>query len=425
MRQPLGRAVRASLCVLLLACLALAGCSPAARPGGSSGPGAREETSPASPAAVSRTIEAAALSAGYLVQAVGEDGRFAYLVNMNPDVEVADDYNILRHAGTIYSMAQYYALEPDPAVLEAMLRAGAYLRDEALGPVPDGEDMLAVWSDPAEDRDIPEQAKLGGAGLGLVALCSIEQARPGFTPLEDLRKLGRFITYLQKDDGSYHSKYIPSAGGRQDEWISLYYPGEAALGLAMLHELDTEGGWLEPAARSIEYLALEREGQAEVPADHWVLLATDTIFHEAGPDELPVSRELFFSHALRISEGMLAEQIVDPGKPVLYGGFTRDGRTTPTSTRLEGLQAVLGFLPEDHERRPAIESAVERGISFLLRSQVTEGEFAGAFPRSVRRMQGDSEEAREFNEEATEVRIDYVQHALSALVANIRLETAE
>lgn len=425
MRQPLGSAVRASLCVLLLACLALAGCSPAARPGDTSGPGGSEETLPPPPASASSTVEAAALSAAYLTEAVGEDGRFAYLVNMNPDVEVPDDYNILRHAGTIYAMAQYYDLEPDPALLEAMLRAGAYLRDEALGPVPDGEDMLAVWSDPAEDRDIPEQAKLGGAGLGLVALCSIERVRPGFTPLEDLRRLGRFITYLQKDDGSYHSKYIPSAGGRQDEWISLYYPGEAALGLAMLHELDPSGGWLEPAARSIEYLALEREEQAEAPADHWVLLATDTIFELAGAGELPVSRELLFDHALRISDGMLAEQMVDPAKPVLYGGFTRDGRTTPASTRLEGLQAVLGFLPADHEKRPAVESAVERGISFLLRAQVTEGEFAGAFPRSVMRMQGDSEEAREFNEEATEVRIDYVQHALSALVANIRLEGAE
>jgi len=415
-------ALRALLCALLLASVALAGCSPP--PERAEQNGGREAT-PTPPGDVSSTAQAAAFAATYLVGAVGEDGRFVYRINMNPDVEVRDDYNILRHAGTVYSMAQYYELEPDPAVLEAMLRAGAYLRDEALGPVPDGADMLAVWSDPTEDRDIPEQAKLGGAGLGLVALCSIERVQPGFTPLEDLRRLGRFITYLQKDDGSYHSKYVPSAGGRQDEWVSLYYPGEAALGLAILHELDPSGGWLEPAARSIEYLALDREKQAEVPADHWVLLATEKIFELASREELPVSRELLESHALRICEAMLAEQIDDPARPALHGGFARDGRTTPTSTRLEGLQAVLGFLPAEHEMRPVIESAVERGIGFLLRAQVTEGEYAGAFPRSVVRVGGDSERAREFNEDATEVRIDYVQHALSALVANIRLTNAQ
>ena len=97
--------------------------------------------------------------------------------------------------------------------------------------------MLAVWSEPEVNRSgKPLQAKLGGTGLGLVALLSLENIQPGFTPLADLQALGRFTVYMQKEDGSFYSKYIPSAGGRWDEWQSLFYPGEAALGLLMLYQ---------------------------------------------------------------------------------------------------------------------------------------------------------------------------------------------
>jgi len=81
---------------------------------------------------------------------------------------------------------------------------------------------------------------------------------------------------------------------------------------------------------------------------------------------------------------------------------------------LEGLQAALSFLPSDHEVRERIESAVPHGISFLLRAQISEGAFSGAFPRAVDKvyiLQSD-----EFNRRTTEVRIDYVQHALSATI---------
>jgi hypothetical protein len=404
---------------LLTACVLLAGCSTPLRE--------QPQTQPPAPAPV-ESVEssisaraAAGLSAGYLVDSVGDDGRFVYLVNMNPEVEVPEQYNILRHGGTIYSMGQYYQLEPDDEVLSAMMRAGRYLQAEAVKPVPGEDDMLAVWSDPLEERKRPVQAKLGGAGLGLVALLSIEEAQPGFTPLDDLRGIGRFIAYLQKDDGSYYSKYIPSEGGRWDEWESLYYPGEAALGLVMLHELDPSDEWLVPAAKTLEYLARTREGQTDVPADHWALLATEKLLDLEDGEALPVSRELLTDHAIQIADKILSTQIISPARPEVDGGFARNGGTTATATRLEGLQAVLAFLPADHEARPRIQIAVDRGIAFLLRTQVTEGEFAGAFPRTLVRRDEDAEDAEEFNETATEVRVDYVQHALSALVRNVWL----
>ena len=63
-------------------------------------------------------------SAHYLVNATRENGMFEYLVNMDPDIRVKENYNILRHAGAIYAMSMHYQLSPGDNMLSAMQRAG-------------------------------------------------------------------------------------------------------------------------------------------------------------------------------------------------------------------------------------------------------------------------------------------------------------
>ena len=356
-------------------------------------------------------------SASYLKNHTKEDVMFYYLINMNPTIKVEKGYNILRHAGAMYAMSMHYQVKPDVNMRQALERAGTYLRDEAMGPISGKKDMLAIWSKPdVSNHGGPLQAKLGGTGLGLVALLSLEKIHPGFTPLSDLQKLGRFIVYMQKENGRFISKYIPSKGGYQDNWQSLFYPGEAVLGLLMLYEKDPSEVWIESAAKALAYLANSRKNKSDVPADHWALLATEKILSFKNSDEhLPVSRELLINHAIQICKKLLRKQIIAPGK-TYDGAFSNKGHTTPTATRLEGLLAALYFLPEDHEILKPIHSAVHRGTSFLVRSQVTEGNFTGAFPRSVGKKNRFLPGSGEFNRRATEVRIDFVQHALSAMI---------
>jgi hypothetical protein len=345
---------------------------------------------------------------------------FLYRLNMNPAVRVKEKYNILRHAGTVYSMTMTYQLQPDNNLKSAAERAGRYLRDQSIFPVPGKSDMSAVWSVPGVNKSgDPLQAKLGGTGLGLVALLSLEKLVAGFTPLSDLQSLGRFIVFMQKEDGSFYSKYIPSLGGRWDRWQSLYYPGEAALGLIMLYEKDHAPIWIEAASRALAYLAQRRKNRTNIPADHWALLATERLLSLEKKDHLPIPRELIMNHAVQICKSILQGQIQKSEHPGYLGGFSSDGRTTPTATRLEGLQAALSFLPPDHDLRQRIDSAVFEGISFLLRAQIREGAFAGAFPRAVDKIEQNNPQAKKFNRRATEVRIDYVQHALSAMIQYI------
>ena len=57
-----------------------------------------------------------------------------------------------------------------------------------------------------------------------------------------------------------------------------------------------------------------------------------------------------------------------------------------------------------------------RGIAFLNRSQIRAGRLRGGVPRRVREFRDDVEDARERTLPGT-VRIDYVQHAASAMLA--------
>jgi hypothetical protein len=322
----------------------------------------------------------------------------------------------------MYALGMYHERHPNQTTREVMTRAATFLRECCIQPLPERPELLAVWSPPEITYDTsPMEAKLGGAGLGLVALVSLAKMQPGAVPIDEVRRLGQFVAFLQRGDGSFYSKYIPSKGGPQGEWESLYYPGEAALGLLMLYELDASPQWVEAAARAMGYLAESRKDAPQLPADHWVLLATARLLPHYDTLPLPVPREAVLWHALQI-----CWSILDEGRavasvqqdPILQGGFVLDGRTTPTATRLEGLLAALTFLPlEEDALRQDIQQAADSGVDFLRRAMVQRGEHAGAMPRAIRRLQqGEPGSSSSFDQRATEVRVDYVQHALSAFL---------
>lgn len=360
----------------------------------------------------------------YLHLVIDKKGKFLYRFNLDSSTSVSPSYNLLRHAGTIYAMATHERLRGDGTDLPDILRAAGFLKRVALQAAENdkGNDtMLAIWSHPEITHSRkPAQVKLGGVGLGLVALASVEALSPGFTSRDSLRALGEFALYLQKEDGSFYSKYIPAQGGRDDSWTSLYYPGEAALGLVMLYELDSDPRWLLGAARALAYLARLRKGQQRVEADHWALLATARLLPQY--NQLlnpPAPRQQLIEHAMQVCESMLAEAYQHLDDPGNTGHFTRTDYTTPTATRLEGLQAALDILPHTPAYRAfrgQLETTIDRGIQFLLRAQIQEGDHRGAFLRNAYPPPAPSGVYRPPSGRATEFRIDYVQHALSALM---------
>jgi hypothetical protein len=353
---------------------------------------------------------AIALSGDYLERACDPDGKFVYQVNTDSGKK-SDSYNVVRHAGAMYALALLNQAHPDPQALDAMVRAAGFLRRNYIGPGV-RPDQLVVWSEPLaqQSKARHHDAELGGTGLSLVALAGLRQAQPKSVSLEELQSLGRFLLFLQRNDGSFIHKYRTESGPVED-WEVLYYPGEAALGFVALYEADHSRGWLVAAGKALSFLARSRARLSTVPADHWALMATAKLLPYCDQTSCPgSSREELVNHAIQICNSIVREQFRGSVAAGIDGAFDPTGRTAPTATRLEGLLAALEFLPPS-ELRTKIVAVTGRGIAFLLRMQIGSGPYSGGIPGAFATRSLDS----------SEIRIDYLQHALSAWIRYLNL----
>jgi len=165
-----------------------------------------------------------------------------------------------------------------------------------------------------------------------------------------------------------------------------------------------------------------------MPADHWSLIASAKILGYDGVDNEIKQRIL--SHAEKVVRSILSLQIKQSRYESLIGGFSLKGEITPTSTKVEGLNAIYPFI-SDREMMRQTKSCMDLAIDFILRTQIREAPFQGAWSRAMTRYdiapdkmanQIDMAEGfidskrREHNEVAGVIRIDYVQHSLSALI---------
>ncbi len=259
-------------------------------------------------------------AAEYLERKCDTRGEFAYLVDTDSG-EVSPSYNIIRHAGAIYALAMFNRLHPDSNAVGAMARAANFMRANYMAP-DHRSNALAIWSRPPPAKT---KAELGAAGLGLVALASVEQAKPNTIPIAQLESLGRFVLFLQRPDGSFYSRYLADTGPDRN-WQSLYYPGEAALGLISLYELDHSREWLTAAGRALSYLARSRTGPQELPLDHWALIATAKFLPYYDRSACPASRAELMRHATRICDRLLRGQITNAPDARLNGAFESSGK---------------------------------------------------------------------------------------------------
>lgn len=358
------------------------------------------------------------LGADYLVRNIESNGQFTYRVNLDTTRVVKPKYNTLRHAGAIYALCMYYEFSHSPKALEAAISASVFLKDSLMAPLIKHPQLIGIWSHGTINHDNdPSVIKLGGNGLGLLALAYLEKIKPGTTDIYVLQKMGDFILFMQKSNGGFYSKYYSDDRGKDDSWTSLYYPGEAALGLLMLYELDNDRKWLFAAAKALKYLTKLRANESIVEADHWALIATTILLKHYKDLELDIPAELFIDHGIQISKSILQAIPQFASNSPYYGCMTTDGRTTPTSTRLEGLLSFVNVIPVQRESLIlSILTVTNSGIGFLEKAQIRSGPFAGGITRALNIPVNDKLNfgvTPDFRRD-TEIRIDYVQHALCA-----------
>ncbi len=348
----------------------------------------------------SKLLEAARLSAKYLARNVDDQGRFNYIYDPLKDT-YPGGYNILRHAGTVYSMLEYYERAEDPEILKAAERGLSHIESSIEHMRKKGVGMAVV----VEDNEI----KLGGNALGALAIAKYIEVSGNREHLPQLQKLGEWILSVQEKDGDFGVHKQRFSDGAISDFRSAYYPGEAILALMRIHRLDPRSKWLDGATRAARFLVLARDKglkDHELPHDHWLLYGLEELYrHEKDP--------ILLEHALKISSEIIRGQNRNSVFPDWDGGFSNDPRSTPASTRMEGLAAAYRMASGagmSDEAEKILESLMA-GTDFISRNQIGPS-WAMYMKNPEASLGGVRESLTRFD-----VRIDYVQHALSAFLS--------
>lgn len=214
------------------------------------------------PVSASQSRQIVAASLDHLTRLVLPNGRFVYAHEAGDIAQAHEGYNLLRHCGTLWFMARAAADAPAPETRAAIRRAAAYLVRK-LEPAP--------WAQP----DRPTLAlvgkgvvKLGGLGLGLLALAQVGQHPDALPDLplgldETLSRMRRYALDEIEGDDFRHKRIL--ATGEVTAFRSDYYTGEAIFGLLVTGPADAD--------LTRVTTTLMRHGYGFAEQSHWMAYA--------------------------------------------------------------------------------------------------------------------------------------------------------
>jgi len=352
-----------------------------------------------------RLMAAVRLAGDYLVRMQLEDGSFHYSYDAAEDRASRHVYNIVRHAGTVCSLFELYSATREARYLDAARRGVIYLKTR-FRPAREKGALYVLDND--------GKAKLGAVGLALLALARQLAIDLASADHKSANGLAKMIIVMQREDGSFIS-YYPIRGDEPRGSVSLYYPGEAILGLMHLFKFNGDRRLLDAARRGADYLIESQRKMSPPPPDAWLIQALEAL-HNTGREQKYFNEKYdnkkYADHALRLAERMIADQYT-ASAPAGYAGAFGPGspRSTPAAARAEGLLAAYRIaLSIDDPRAARIEASLKASTRFQLSQQFT-ADNSNGLPDPERARGG-------FRESLTSkrIRIDYVQHNISSLL---------
>lgn len=296
----------------------------------------------------------------YLVRILDEKGRFDYEYYADTD-KSATNYNIVRHAGTAYSILFTYGYTGDKKYLEAGLRAKDYiienLKYQEYVPMPyHGKPGSVPPPFPEPDGSVKllalvegERVALGATALSLLAFTQIPTEALDPADAERIRHMVNLTWYLQCESGGFYTDYKEARTTKCPDPQPLYFPGETLLALNSLYQVRPEPAYLELSKKSIGF-ELKRFYDGTWP-DHWVMQALDLMQANA-PEQ--AKQDNWVKAADEMADKYIASQYMydrdyapEPPDPELEGGYRVKGgppRNTPTGSRSEAIAGVWRLL---------------------------------------------------------------------------------
>ncbi len=155
-------------------------------------------------------------SSGYLSSVCGDDGKFVY--GYYPiDNEVIAGYNMLRHAGTVWNLIMQYEMCGDESLVPVIERSLDFL-----GKHISYKDTKTAFLDDGTALNI------GGNGLAILAYTTYSEVFCTNKYNALIRALACGIVYMQKSDGSFIHTLNRNTFGTAEDYVIIYYDGEAA-----------------------------------------------------------------------------------------------------------------------------------------------------------------------------------------------------
>ncbi len=355
-------------------------------------------------------------AAHYLARIVDDAGAYRYLVDA-PTNKTIPGYNWPRHAGATFFLAQAAAVLDDPVVRYAAIRAASHMRDDVL--VACGKERcITDW----------EQADVGSNALALIAFTELARTGADASYLPTVKALAAFLRAQQREDGELMHMF-DRASGKPIDVQYLYFTGEAALALARAHAVTHDPKDLDAAQRALRHLVTKGwsffGSRYYWSEEHWTCQALDELWDRA-PDPEALA---FCSHWHAYQRALQQGEDDSPfdGDGSFGVGPVITPRLTPAASRGEAAGATLAVVrrqrvasaaPSTEEL--ALDDELSRAIAFLLRHQLLPGKapmHVFAAPEVVRgALPGSSVDLQ--------LRIDYGQHAGSAMVRWLELHPA-
>lgn len=349
----------------------------------------------------------------FVLDAQGADGRFAYSVQPFSGAVSYDNFSVARQAGTTAALC---SLGTD----EARVAAAARRSLEALAALEwraSGDAGLGAMTWPA--GAVSKPLRLGPSALALVAVMT---CRPRVGAQFDALagRLARYVLALQRPDGGFWPTFDVATRRARSGPPPLYAEGEAILALLLVEAAAGDADGALPARATVRAAAERAMGWFADgywrPFDRGLYYLEESWHCLAARAALSHHRHAGYERFCLDYVAFRSRFVLGPSSGVrrdFEGGFGFGNvvppPNTPSASTAEAVAAAVAVRAARGEDTAAERATLERQLAFLLRQQWDEAS-CFACDRSRTIPGGFSEHMG-----APEIRIDYVQHAWSAI----------